>query len=142
PTSVGLIARQMKAQGARFQVIGGDAIMTNQFWAITGSDGEGVLMSYSPDQRNRSEARSVVAAMQKNGIEPEGYTLNTYAAVQAIAVGIKRAGKDPAKVAGALRSSPVSTVIGPLTFDAKGDIAGTNFVIYRWHNGTYAETDQ
>lgn len=141
-TSVGLIVRQMKAQGAAFQVIGGDALFTSQFWAITGPDGEGVLMSYSPDPRKYPEAKAAVEALRKSGFEPEGYTLNTYAAVQAIAEGIKRAGRDPIKVAGALRQTPVKTVIGPLAFDAKGDISGTNFVLYHWHHGKYAEVEQ
>jgi branched-chain amino acid transport system substrate-binding protein len=31
------------------------------------------------------------------------------------------------------------TVIGPLTWDKKGDITDARYVFYVWHNGTYAE---
>ena len=46
------------------------------------------------------------------------------ATVQALAEGVRRVGKvDGAAVAHALRTGdPVSTVFGPVTFDAKGDV--------------------
>jgi branched-chain amino acid transport system substrate-binding protein len=142
--AVGLIARQMKEQNAPIQIIGGDALFTNDFWKITGSSGEGVLMSYGPDMRKRPEAKSVVEALRKSGYDPEGYTLNTYAAVQTIAEGLKRAADnaDPAKVSAAIRQAPIDTVIGKLAFDAKGDLNASNFVIYRWHDGKYAEVGE
>jgi branched-chain amino acid transport system substrate-binding protein len=141
--SVGLIARQMKEQNAAIQIIGGDALFTKDLWSITGSSGEGLLMSFSPDMRKRPEAKSVVDTFHKNNIEPEGYTLNSYAAVQTIAEGLKRAGKaDPTKVSAAIRQAPIDTVIGKLAFDAKGDLTASNFVIYRWHDGRYAEVGE
>ncbi|MDE1900390.1 MAG: branched-chain amino acid ABC transporter substrate-binding protein [Alphaproteobacteria bacterium] len=139
-TETGLIVRQLAEQKAHVQVIGGDAIFTNQFWAVTGPTGDGVLMSANADERKRPEAAAAVAALRKAGYEPEGYTLNAYAAVQVVAEGIKRAGQDPTKVAAALRAAPVKTVIGMLSFDSKGDIEHPDFSMYRWHNGTYAET--
>jgi len=138
-TEIGLIVRQMKTQGAHFQIIGGDALVTNEFWSITGPDGEGVLMSFNPDPRNRPEAKSVIEAFQKTGIEPEGYTLYSYAAVQVVAEAINRAGTDPVKAAAAIKQTPVKTVLGPIAYDAWGDVDGTNYVIYRWHDGKYAE---
>jgi hypothetical protein len=32
-------------------------------------------------------------------------------------------------------------VRGPVKFDAKGDVQGSNYVLYRWHDGTYRELD-
>jgi branched-chain amino acid transport system substrate-binding protein len=43
------------------------------------------------------------------------------------------------KVAAALRQKPIPTVIGTITYDAKGDPIGDNFVMYRWHDGKYIE---
>ena len=136
----GLITRQLKEQKASVQVIGGDAIFTNQFWSVTGPLGEDVLMSANADARKLPEAKDVLAELRKAGYEPEGYTLNTFAAVQTLAEGIKRAGEDPVKVAAALRQSPVQTVMGTLSFDAKGDIIHPAFTMYRWHDGNYVES--
>ncbi len=141
-TEVGLIVRQMNEQSAKMQIIGGDALMTNQFWAITGSAAEGVLMSFGPDARKLPGTKTAMDAIRKGGYEPEGYTLYTYAAVQSVAEAIRRAGSaDPVKAADALRQKPVTTVLGDIGFDAKGDRSGSTYVLYKWHNGSYAEVE-
>ena len=139
-TEAGLITRQLKEQGANIQIMGGDALVTDEFWSISGPAGEGVMMSFSPDPRKKPEAQDAIAALRKGGYEPEGYTLYSYAAVQAIVDAITRAGKpDPIKAAALLRQGPVKTVIGDISFNAKGDVTGSTYVLYRWHDGKYAE---
>ncbi len=32
-----------------------------------------------------------------------------------------------------------NTVLGPITFDKKGDVTTSDYVFYIWHNGSYAE---
>jgi branched-chain amino acid transport system substrate-binding protein len=140
-TEVGLITRQMKEQGAKIQIIGGDALVTNQLWSVAGNAAEGLLMSFGPDARKMADAKPAIEAIRKSGFEPEGYTLYTYAAVQAIAEGIRRAGNDPVKAADALRQSPVKTIVGDISYDAKGDRSGSTYVLYRWHDGKYAEVE-
>lgn len=143
PTEAGLIVRQMKEQGLTTQVIVGDALTSDQFWLIAGDRAEGTLMSFTVDPRKNPQAKDVVAAFRKDGYEPEGDTLFAYAAIQTLAEGIKRAGKtDPIKVADALRQSPVKTIVGTITYDAKGDAGGIRYTMYRWHNGTYAEVEK
>ena len=41
-------------------LIGGDALVTNEFWQITGAAGEGTLMTFSSDPRKRPTAAEVV----------------------------------------------------------------------------------
>lgn len=142
-TATGLIARQLKEQGANVQIFGGDALTTDELWSIAGSSAEGMMMSFGPDPRNLPEGKAPIEAFRKAGFEPEGYTLYSYATMQAMAEGIKRAGKDaPLKVAAALRQAPIPTVLGSIGFDAKGDIAGSGYVMYRWHDGKYAEVGE
>jgi branched-chain amino acid transport system substrate-binding protein len=142
-TEAGLIARQLKEQGANIQIVGGDALVTDELWKIAGPSAEGMLMSFGPDPRKRPEAQKLLGDLRKSGYEPEGYTFYTYAALQAMADAIKRAGKsDPMKVAAALRAAPAETVLGAVSFDAKGDVVGPAYVLYRWHDGTYAQTEE
>ena len=139
-TESGLIVRQLHEQGAKMQVMGGDALTSGQFWPITGAAGEGMLMSFAPEARNKPEAKDAIASLRKTGYEPEGDTLYAYAAMQVVAKAIERAGKDdPLKVAAAIRQSPTPTILGALSFDAKGDLMGDTFTMYRWHDGTYTE---
>ncbi len=50
-TEAGLITRQMREQGVQAIMIGGDALVTEEYWAITGATGEGTLMTFGPDPR-------------------------------------------------------------------------------------------
>ena len=55
-TEGGLIVRQMRDQGMKTKLISGDALVTAEYWQITGDAGEGTLMTFSPDPRNNPEA--------------------------------------------------------------------------------------
>jgi ABC-type branched-subunit amino acid transport system substrate-binding protein len=81
-TEAGLMVRQMREQGMDTQLISGDALVTDEYWSITGDAGEGTLMTFGPDPRELPSAIEVVERFRANGIEPEGYTLYTYAAIQ------------------------------------------------------------
>ncbi|WP_034852950.1 branched-chain amino acid ABC transporter substrate-binding protein [Inquilinus limosus] len=133
----GLILRQMRDQGLQAQFLSDDGTVSQEFWAITGPAGQGALVTFGPEMRDQPQAREVVAGFRAEGYEPEGYTLYTYAAVQAWAAAAQKAGSvDGAKVAAALHDgSAYDTVIGPLTFDTKGDPVGSNYVLYAWQNG-------
>ena len=133
---VALIARQSAEQGYKADFVSGDALNTAEFWSISGPAGEGVRYSDGASMVNADTAKDVVAAFRADKYEPEGYTLNSYAAIQAWAAGAAKAGVlDGAKVAEALRSGPVPTVIGDLSWDAKGDLTKVNYAWYVWNNG-------
>lgn len=139
-TETGLIVRQLRAQGSRAVVMGGDSLMTTEFNSITGKDGDGVLMTFGPDPRNRPEAAALVEKFRKQGYEPEGYTLYTYAAFQAWAQAAMAAKSvEASKVADAMRAGTFQTVLGPLGFDAKGDVKAPTYVVYQWQGGKFAE---
>jgi branched-chain amino acid transport system substrate-binding protein len=139
-TEGGLIVRQARDQGFKAQFIGADALVTEEFWKITGAAGDGTLMTFPPDPRNVPAAKAVVDKFKAAGYDPEGYTLYTYAAIQAFAAAADRAKSlkvdDLSK---ALKSITVNTVIGPLSWDKKGDVTNPKYVFYIWKNGTYAE---
>jgi branched-chain amino acid transport system substrate-binding protein len=140
-TEAGLILRQMRDQGMKTQLISGDALVTNEFWSITGPAGEGVLMTFGPDPRKKPSAAAVVKKFKDKGIDPEGYTLYTYAAIQVWAAAANKAkSTDPKKVAETLKAGKWDTVLGPLSFDKKGDITVIDYVFYKWtKDGKYSE---
>lgn len=140
-TEAGLILRQMRAQGMKAQLISGDALVTNEFWSITGAEGTGVLMTFGPDPRKKPTAKAVVEKFKAKNIDPEGYTLYSYAAVQIWVQAVKKANTtDPKKVAETIRAGKWSTVLGPISYDKKGDITALDYVFYVWKkDGTYSE---
>ena len=137
-TEAGLMARQMRDQGMKTLLMSGDALVTDEYWAITGAAGEGTLMTFSPDPRKNPVAAPVVEAFRKKGIEPEGYVLYTYGAIQAWAQAVEKAGTtDTEEVIAALHSNQFDTVLGKIGFDGKGDVTAPGYVFYEWKNGKY-----
>jgi branched-chain amino acid transport system substrate-binding protein len=139
-TEAGLIVRQARDQGLKALLIGGDALVTEEFWKITGAAGEGTLMTFAPDPRKVPVAKAVVDKFMAAGYNPEGYTLYTYAAIQAFAAAAEKAKSvkldDLSKT---LHAMTIETVIGPLSWDKKGDITDPKYVFYVWKGGKYAE---
>jgi branched-chain amino acid transport system substrate-binding protein len=139
-TEAGLILRQMRDQGMKAQMISGDALATNEFWSITGPAGEGMMFTFGPDPRKKPTAAAVVKKFKDKGIDPEGYTLYTYAALQIWSQAAAKAGTtDAKKVAATLKAGKWDTVLGPITYDKKGDITVIDYVFYVWKNGSYSE---
>jgi branched-chain amino acid transport system substrate-binding protein len=139
-TEGGLIVRQARDQGLKAQFIGGDALMTEEFWKITGPAGEGALMTFPPDPRKVPAAKAVVDKFTAQGYNPEGYTLYTYAALQAFAEAAEKAKSVKVDdLSKALHGMTAQTVVGPMTWDKKGDVTDPKYVFYIWKNGTYAE---
>ncbi len=137
-SEAGLIIRQMREQGMNTRVIGGDALVTQEFWSITGPLGNGTLMSFSPDPRRNPEAAPVVERIRAAGHSAEGYTLYTYGAVQVFVEAVRRAGEvDMAKVREQLATGTFRTVLGELSFDEKGDVKAPGYVFYEWKDGAY-----
>jgi branched-chain amino acid transport system substrate-binding protein len=133
-TEGGLIVRQMRDQGVKAPLMGGDGITSDEFATVGGPGVEGTLMTYGPDPRNRPEAKQAVAEFRKKGFEPEAYTLYSYAGVQIIKQAAEAAkSTDPKKVAEEMHSGKhFSTVLGDMAYDKKGDITKLDYVMYIW----------
>jgi branched-chain amino acid transport system substrate-binding protein len=140
-SEIGLIARQAKEQGLQATLIGPDSLTAKEFWQISGPAGEGLMFTFPSDPRSRPTAAAVVKEFKDKGIDPEGYVLYTYAAVELWAeVANKIKSTDPKKVAEAIKSGgPWPTVLGPLSYNSKGDVTKADYVWYIWHNGDYSE---
>ncbi len=142
----GLIVRQMRAQGLKAPLMGGDGITDDEFAAIAGPGAEGTLMTFSPDPRTNPANKAIIELFRtKRMFEPQAYTLYSYASVQIFKLAIERANSlDPKKVAEVLRSGMVfDTVLGSLSFDKKGDVSEyvvggvkkDRYVLYTWRKG-------
>jgi branched-chain amino acid transport system substrate-binding protein len=139
-TEAGPIKRQAADQNDQFQLMMGDSLATPEFWSVSGPAGEGHpvrLPAGCPRERGRH------GAVKQINFVPEGFTLFSYAVVQAIAGGIAKANStDPVAVAKALRSANVDTVIGPVSFDEKGVMKNPRYDINVWKDGRYSKLTQ
>jgi branched-chain amino acid transport system substrate-binding protein len=139
-TEAGLIIRQMRAQGMKTTLMGGDALVSTELGQIAGPDVEGTLLTFSPDPRKNPSAAEVVKEYKAKNIDPEGYVLYTYAAIQAWKGAVEHAKSfDAAKVKAALDSGEFDTVLGKFKFDKKGDPSLPPYVVYKWNKTSYEQ---
>jgi branched-chain amino acid transport system substrate-binding protein len=139
-TEAGLIARQMRDQGMKTIIVSGDALVTQEYWQITGNAGEGTLMTFSPDPRTNPAAKDVVEAFRAAKIEPEGYVLYTYASIQAWKDAVEKADSvETKKVTEQLNKLEFDTVLGKFRFDKKGDPSLPPYTFYEWKDGKYSQ---
>ncbi len=110
----------------------GDGITDKEFVQFAGPGAAGTLMTFSPDARKNPNAKDAVAAFKTKGIDPEAYTLYSYAAVQVLAKAMAETGSsDGKKLAEWLhQGKPMQTVIGEIAYDKKGDITRPVLVMY------------
>jgi branched-chain amino acid transport system substrate-binding protein len=136
-----LLLRSAREKGADFQLIGGDALGVEDFGVIAGPWSEGTLLTSYPDPRRRPEAAALVARLTSPG--PRLTSLMTYAALQVWVQAVEKANTfRTAAVAEVLRSHEFETILGPIGFDAKGDVVGNEtFVWYQWRGGDLFPVD-
>ena len=135
---MGTLVRQGAEQGYKAQWLGTSGIASKEFAQIAGAAADGVLMTFNPDARKREEAASVVASFKQKGIDPEGFTLYGYTAVQALAQAAQTAKSiDPKVIDKTLKSERFDTVLGEVGFDKKGDITAPGYVLYTWKDGSF-----
>ena len=142
-TEAGLILRQMRDQGLNALLVGGDGLSPKEFVPIAGPAAEGTLMTFSPDARRNPNAQAVVAAFKAKAIDPDAYTLYTYAAVQVLARAVAETGSTDGKVLADWlhQGKTIDTVVGPIAYDKKGDITRPDYVIYAWKKGADGKID-
>jgi branched-chain amino acid transport system substrate-binding protein len=148
---VGLVGRLRRA-GATKIFVGGDrddvAVMTQDAARLNAgmvfASGEnlrapgdiplanGTLMIGLPEWSEVSDA-ATLAAFRDEGIEPDGYTMPAYAAVE-IARTAATSGKPLSE---ALQNDAFSTVIGNIHFDEKGDVSQNPYRLFRLEGSNF-----
>lgn len=137
------LVRQLREQGVQATFMSDDGIADKAFSPAAGGGAniKGTLMTFGDDPRGNPAGKAVVDRFRKAGFEPEGYTLYSYATVQAVAAALKGSkstgGADLAKW---LKGHTVPTVMGSKAWDANGDLTSADYVVYEWKSdGSYSK---
>ncbi|VVP96019.1 Leu/Ile/Val-binding protein [Pseudomonas fluorescens] len=143
----GPLVRQLREQGLKdVTFMSDDGIVTDELVTTAGGPQftKGVLMTFGADPRLLPDSKAVVEAFRKAGTEPEGYTLYAYASVQTLAAAFNGAKSNKGEEAAAwLKKNPVKTVMGEKTWDSKGDLKVSDYVVYEWDaNGKYHQLEK
>lgn len=127
---VAVMARDAAEMGHDLLFAGGEALR-----AALGEVplSEGVLMVAPPEWPERA-ADATIDALRQAGIEPDGYVLPTHAAMEIAVIAAAAAEDGGEPIEDVLFARPFPTVVGPVSFDAQGDLTGFDFRLYR-HDG-------
>lgn len=137
-TEVALILRQAEQAKLKLTVFGGDTMSNSELVTAAGKAADNVLFTFGPDARKNPAAASVVKKFRDAKVEPEGYVMYAYAAFQLFEQAAKNANSIKfADLEKAMRNGNFDTVIGKVSFDAKGLSKAPAFVVYRWKDGKY-----
>jgi branched-chain amino acid transport system substrate-binding protein len=128
----------LRARHDDLQLVGGQALSMDEFWAIASQAGNGTLFTARGDLVPSRDTEAVLAEFRARGLGERSFGIGGYAAVQVWAQAVERAGTfDPAVLARMLHRGRFDTVLGRVSFDAKGDLEGASWQWQMWRNGTY-----
>ena len=137
-TEVALILRQAQQIGLQLTVMGGDTMTNSELVTAAGAASDNVMFTFSPDPRKNPTAAPIVEKFRAAKIEPEGYVMYAYAAMQLFEQTANQAKSTKySALEKTMRGGTFKTVIGDLSFDAKGDQKAPGFVVYQWKDGKY-----
>jgi branched-chain amino acid transport system substrate-binding protein len=118
--AAGEIIKEARAEGLSLQLLGSDAFYTDDFLRAAGPAAEGTMFTAEADANPSAPAN-----------ETHDSAVRSYAAVQLWAAAVAKAGTtDANKVADVLRAGSWNTVLGPVSFDAKGDPVKPDYAWY------------
>lgn len=98
----------------------------------------GTLMVGLPEWADRADP-AVLASLAEKGVAAEGYALPAHAAMEIAVAAAKVAGEGG--IAGAIGGSEFETALGKIAFDAKGDVAGSQYALFRYDGTRFVAAD-
>lgn len=132
---MGQILRQAKQAGLKTRFMGPEGVGNSSLSNIAGAASEGMLVTLPKRYDQVPANKAVVDALKAKKQDPTGpFVWTTYAALQALTTGMERSGgREPEEIVKDLKAKPVDTVMGPLSWDEKGDLKGFEFGVFEWH---------
>jgi branched-chain amino acid transport system substrate-binding protein len=135
---------QMREKGVNTVIIGPDGLYNPSYITLAGPAAEGTLATGQKDLSGGAEAQAAIADHQSRHSEEIGpYFFYAAGAAQALVAAIEKTGNatDFETIKKHLTEDTVDTIMGPVRFDAKGDIIGVPFSIYEVKDGQFVELD-
>ncbi len=104
---------------------------------------EGMYVSaFAPSPQNAADARWIEAYQAVEYRDPDTYSINGYVAMQVLAAAARQAnslqGDD---IAQTMRENEIETLLGPLRFDANGDLVDPQIWIYRVEGNEFLQVE-
>jgi len=134
----GPLARQAKESGFEIPFMSGDGVFHDEFLAKAGEKAEGAYFTF-PDIYSSEGAQAFKKKYEERfQVNTGPYSVYAYVAANILFESIRKAGTtDGEKVAEAIRGLEHDTVIGPISFDEKGDVTRSIYTIWIVQDGKF-----
>lgn len=132
---MGQILRQARQAGLTTKFMGPEGVGNSSLSNIAGAASEGMLVTLPKRYDQVPANQPIVDALKAKKLDPTGpFVWTTYAALQSLTTAMQRSGSaEPEALAKDLKAKSVDTVMGPLSWDDKGDLKGFEFGVFEWH---------
>jgi branched-chain amino acid transport system substrate-binding protein len=131
---VAIIARDAAAENIALTLMAGDAMRAaNRPVPLR----DGVLAVALPEYAATTGAAPVADAMRGRNVEPEGYVLPAYTAVEVAHQALANAGKSNSSAVSSLGADAFTTVIGPIGFDEGHELKQNPFALLEWQGNGF-----
>jgi branched-chain amino acid transport system substrate-binding protein len=134
---IAIMARDAEKIGADMIFAGGEALR-----AAPGDVplAPGTLMVGLPEWADIAN-RNVVTALIARKIQPDGYVLPAFAAVEIATAAVAEASVSGKPLETILTGGEFATVLGPISFDAKGDLSKNPYGVFRFDGAEFTPVD-
>ena len=138
------LAIQMREKGLETVIIGPDGLYNPEYISLAGPAAEGTIATGQKDLSENDAAQAAIADHKSRHSEEIGpYFFYAIGAAQAVAAAIEKTGNfdDLDAIKKHLTEDTVDTIMGPVRFDAKGDVIGVSFLLYEIRDGKFVEVN-
>ncbi|OGG94262.1 MAG: branched chain amino acid ABC transporter substrate-binding protein [Candidatus Lambdaproteobacteria bacterium RIFOXYD2_FULL_50_16] len=134
------IVAQARKKGIKSLFISGDGIKDPSFLKIGRQHAEGYYATSPSDLSLHPLNQKVTDQLKAKGQVPGNFGLQAHAAFSALAHAIEEAkSTDPQKIKAELLRLTTQTTLGPISFDANGDLTGAGFAVYQVQKGEFVD---
>ncbi|MDR0882494.1 MAG: branched-chain amino acid ABC transporter substrate-binding protein [Candidatus Adiutrix sp.] len=143
------LATQMRSKKVATVIVGADGLKNEGYLKMAGEAAEGTFATgpadLSQSLKKPVRASEALADHQKRHPTEEigPYFFYSAAAIEALFSAVTKAGSatDLAAIKNHLQNDDVETLLGPVRFDAKGDIVGSQAVMFEIKGGQFVEVE-
>lgn len=137
----GLLVKQAKELGLDSPFMSGDGTIDVKFIEIAGPRAaEGTLLTFSPDPNNIPSAKSFIEKYRTTFGEIGPYSIYAYDATNILLTAIREAQSSDGKhIIEKLHAMEFDGALGKISFNEKGDVAVSPYVVWITRNGKFEE---
>ncbi|PAW79298.1 MAG: hypothetical protein B9S32_04950 [Verrucomicrobia bacterium Tous-C9LFEB] len=122
---------QLRLAGLDIPFVSGNGTIDPNFLDTVGASASNIYITFGPDYENLPAAQPFIKKYRSLYGKEGAYSVYGYDAANVLLEAIQTAGSaDAAKVAAVLREKTFNTVLGPVSFDAKGDLKQSNDILW------------